>query len=371
MTTADAIIRLILIGGMLLLLVGGLVGIMAIWFLRGRDPHTGLVADILSVPPDDLPPGAAGALLDEHADHEDVVATLLGLGRHGAVTIVARPAKNPKARDYLITLVDPAAVANRIERDMLEVLFGASPAPGQSTLLSQVRGAFTRHEPKVRDDLYAELVRRGYFAENPHATRVRWRRIAWSGLFASVLVGLLVTVLVDPFGILTTLAAVAVWGVLVPVSRHMPRKTTEGAEAAAKWRAFRRYLESLTTQRDLPEAGEIFDRYLAYAVAFRLERQWIGAFAARGARTPGWFGMPDVGDVVIIGDIANTGEALGNVGGAIGSVGVPDVSMPDLSMPDVQGLADTLGGSLQAASDGLGGLLDVAGSIFDAIDFDL
>jgi hypothetical protein len=30
-----------------------------------------------------------------------------------------------------------------------------------------------------------------------------------------------------------------------------------------------------------------------------------------------------------------------------------------------------LGGSLQGASDGLSGLLDSAGSIFDGIDFDL
>lgn len=189
-----------------------------------------------------------------------------------------------------------------------------------------------------------------------------------------MVIGLLATKLVDIVAIFTTIAAVIVWAALVPVSRHMPRKTATGAEAAAKWRAFRRYLVSLTEQRDLPEAASVFDRYLSYAVAFRIDRQWIEAFSRAGARAPGWFGMPeigDVGDVVVVGDMSGAGRALGDIGGAIGSAGVPDVSLPDVSMPDVQGLADTLGGSLQGASDGLSGLLDLAGSIFDGIDFDL
>ncbi len=375
MTTTDAIIRLALIGGMVLLLVGGLLLILGIWYLRGRDPQTGLVADIISEPPDDLPPGAVGTLLDEHADHEDVVATLLGLGRNGAVTIEQVPSANRRVRDYLITLLHPDRITDRIERDLLVVLFGTSPQAMQEVRLSDVRGRFARHEPQIRDDLYNELVTRGYFPENPHTQRQRWRRIAWIGFGLSFVIGIILAITVDPVALATMVAAMVVWGVMVRVSRHIPRKTEKGAEAAAKWRAFKRYLQSIEKQRSLSEASDIFDRYFSYAVAFGIEREWIRAFAKAGAAKPAWFGGVDVGDVVIagdlgnlgdIGDIAGAGRVIGEIGGSIG-----DVSLPDVSMPDVQGLSDMLGGTLQGASDGLSGLLDAAGSVFDAIDFDL
>lgn len=376
MDTTEAIIRLTLIGVMILLLVGGLIFILVLWYLRGRDPHIGLVADILSEPPDDLPPGAVGTLLDEHADHEDIVATLLGLGRNGAVTIESVPGRKRMSRDYLITLFHPRRITNRIEQDLLHVLFGANPQPMMEVHLNQVRQRFAQAQPKMRDDLYAELVQRGYFKRNPHHTRNRWRKIAWFGFVLSLVVGIVLAITVDPVALATMVAGMILWGVMIRMSRHMPRKTREGAEAAAKWRAFRRYLESIHKERNLQEASDIFDRYFSYAVAFRIDRQWIRDFSKAGAAKPAWFGGADIGDVVLVGDIgdiaghagslAGTGDVLGDMAGSVGNL-----SIPDISIPDIQGLSDVVGGSLQGASDGLSGLLDAAGSIFDGIDFDL
>lgn len=372
MNSTEAVVRLVLLGTMLLLLVGGAVAMLLLWYLRGRDPHTGLVADILSEPPDDLSPGAVGTLLDEHADHEDVVATLLGLGRNGAVVIEAASTPNPRARDYRITLLHPERITRPLERDLLRVLFGPDPQPMMEVLLDQVRSRFVDAEPKIRDDLYEELVQRHYFAMNPHQTRERWRRISRAGLVLSLVVGLILSVLVDPFAIATTIASAIIWTAMIRMSRHMPRKTPEGSEAAAKWRAFKRYLQSIEPQRDLKEASDIFDRYLSYAVALKMDRQWIGMFSAVGVAKPGWFGGPDIGDIVILGDMGNLGDVAG-AGRLFGDLGgsVPDMSMPNVSGTSMQGAADALGGSLQVASDGLTGLLDAAGSIFDDIDFDL
>ncbi len=52
---------------------------------------------------------------------------------------------------------------------------------------------------------------------------------------------------------------------------------------------------------------------------------------------------------------------------------MPDIdmpSMPDLSGVDLQGVSDAAGGGLQGLSDEFSGLLDLAGSIFDAINND-
>jgi hypothetical protein len=88
-----------------------------LWYVRGRDPATGMVAEYITAPPDDLPPGAAGTLLDERADHEDVVATLLGLARHGAIVIhEIKPDGDAKARatDYGLEIIAPEKTESQL-----------------------------------------------------------------------------------------------------------------------------------------------------------------------------------------------------------------------------------------------------------------
>ncbi len=398
MSAFDALLRVIFLGAMLLVLAGGGVGLLILWYLRGRDPHTGVVAEFLPTPPDDLPPGAAGTLLDEHADHHDVVATLLGLARHGAVEIVqlvpeprgrGRPNRHLPA-DYELILRDPSKCASALERELLLIIFGPDARPGATVRLSDIKPAFVEAEPVMRDLLYAELVTRGYFPRSPRGTRRRWQLLGWAGLVASVLLGLVLAVTVDVFALFPTAAAVVLWGATIRLSRALPKKTVAGAEAAAKWRAFRRYLSEIERYEHVSKAQELFERYLSYAVAFGLDREWLRTFAAAGAARPRWYHesrgdvfIPgEVGDLGDLGDIIAVGHMLDMVGHAGGgpsdlpdfSGGVPDVpnvGMPDFSGVDLQGASDLAGGSLQDVSDGLGGLLDSAGSVFDAIDFDV
>ena len=47
----------------------------------------GAVAAYLATPPNDLAPGAAGALVDEEVHERDIVATLVDLGNRGVLRI--------------------------------------------------------------------------------------------------------------------------------------------------------------------------------------------------------------------------------------------------------------------------------------------
>jgi hypothetical protein len=396
MSSGTALLHLVFIALMLVLLAGGTVGLLILWYMRGRDPHVGKSAEYVEFPPDDLPPGAAGTLIDEHADHNDVVATLLGLGRHGAVTIqeIGQSEQLQKqgrsvAHDYEITVVDPNGVESKVERSLLKVLFPGDIAPGTSTLLSDVKQRFTAAEADIRDALYLEMVDRDYFKVSPATTRMRWRRGAWIGLVLSVIVGLFLTIRVDPFAALATIASVILFIALIRMSRVMPQKTSIGAEAAQNWRAFKRYLQSIDKYKNLKESSDLFDRYFSYAVAFGLQKQWVTAFARAGARNPAWFSPSgnfgggrgnagDIGDVLI--DSMWMGHMAGHIGGGSsdlgGGIDLPNVNMPNIGMPDLgnvdmQGMSDVFGGGIQGASDGLSGLLESAGSIFDAIDFDI
>jgi len=382
--TAEALLHLGFIVGMAFLLVGGIVALIVLWYVRGRDPVTHMHAEYITEPPDDLPPGAAGTLLDETVDHQDVVATMLGLARHGAIEILEIPADPEQKRrrsEYELIVVDPSMVESRLEKDLLNVLFNGDPKPGDRERLGDVKARFDAHEPMIRHDLYQEMVDRGYFKTAPDVTRRRWKIVSWVGLVASVVIGLIVTSLTDAFALLPTAAAVVVWVIMIRMSKSMPQKTKHGAEAAAQWRAFRTYLRSISTYENVEEAKPLFDRYLSHAVAFGIEKQWLSTFAAVGATAPAWINTSPldgggwvIGDAVF--DTIQAGRIFGHVGGGVGDVNLPNVDLPNVGMPDLGGLdVDTLssamGGGLEAASGGLAGLLDIAGGIFDSIDFDL
>jgi len=381
MDSGTALLHLIFLSAMILILVGGLVLILLLWYVRGRDPHIGPVAEYLEEPPDDLPPGAAGTLLDEHADEHDVMATLLGLARHGAVEITE--VEEGRLRDFTLTLVHSDRIEDRVERDLLTVLFGPNPQPLQEVRLSKVRGSFMAARDRIRHDLYREMVERGYFTRSPDETRRRWRIVSCVGMVASIVTGLVLTILTDAWALLPAIAGVIIWVIMLRVSRGMPQKTRHGAEAAAKWRAFRNYLRNIRKYESLERATDLFDRYLSYAVAFELERQWVKDFERAGAPVPRWYHsagdilvLPQAGEVLW--DATQIGRAAGHLGDA-GTLDIPDVGgMPNIDMPNVdissigdglQGASDLVGGGLQGASDGLFDLLDNAGSIFDIFDW--
>jgi hypothetical protein len=151
----------------------------------------------------------------------------------------------------------------------------------------------------------------------------------------------------------------------------MPRKTPEGAEAAAKWNAFKRYLDDIEKYEKLDEAKGVFDKFLPFAVAFGLERSWVNKFAAVNAPMPEWYGTPypagipgqtpygrrrgGFGPIVVI-----PGGMGGNRGGGGGGGNV--------DIPDIQDMSDSAAGGLQGMSDSLTGMFNTAGRIFSGFN---
>lgn len=391
----SALLNLMFLGGGLLLAVAGGIGVYGLWYTKGRDPHSGLVAEFLPGPPDDLAPGAAGALLDEEVNERDAVATLLDLGHNGAVSIKEVEATGVLGiggrTDFKLTLLDQSKVTRELDRDLLKVLFGQDPQNGATKMLSEVRRQFDSYRDALADDLYAELVARGYFTGSPKSTRERWGKIGKRLLIATIIAGvaLLIAFAGDaPLVLLPIVALIVLSLVLMRLSRAMPRKTQAGAEAAAKWQAFRRYLDDIEKYEQLEESEAIFDRNLPYAVAFGLEESWVGKFARVSAPTPDWFeGIPGGGFGGDVFDMGPGGGQLGRrrgrtfwgggtIGGGFGGDswdregsggGGGGFDMPDVDMPDLQDVSDKTGKGLQGSSDSLMGLLNVAGAVFGAM----
>jgi hypothetical protein len=253
------------------------------------------------------------------------------------------------------------------------------------TKLSEVKSRFDAHRDELAKDLYAELVAKGYFTRSPEETRTAWQGGTRVGLIVAIVVGLGVCAVFVADASLVLLPVVVGIGlafVLYRLSAAMPRKTRAGAEAAAKWRAFRRYLDDIEKYEGVDEATETFDTYLPYAVAFGLEQSWVAKFASVRTPTPAWYqGIPGGfgGDVFLPRDWDRAprrrrgGTVVGGGGGwgggswGGGGWGGDRGGGVDVDLPDFQDMSDRAGRSLQGSSDGLSSMLNIAASVFSAM----
>ena len=294
-----------LAAGVITLLVSG-IGFSLAWLIHGRDPRVGPITEAIETPPDDLPPGLVGALVDEHVQFQDVLATLLDLASRNVVRI------HETGRDqgvagigggytHELEMVDPRKPLRPYEDTVLFAIFGQSGygrTQGQKVPLGPEQLISHREAKAIASAYYEELIERQLMAESPQSTRRRWYVIA--AMFMSiVVVGLVVMSFAVDYApdelrsvVAAAVAAMAVLSIVYGwmVAFLMPAKTRQGAEASARWKAFRRFLKGIDERDSLTRSQEVFERYLPYAVAFRLEHSYVHTFSVAGRTMPAWFG---------------------------------------------------------------------------------
>ncbi|GAA1306874.1 DUF2207 domain-containing protein [Saccharothrix xinjiangensis] len=283
------------LGALVLLLLGGAV---LLWYLRGRDaralasdvgPVDVLVTDaagrVAFASPDGVLPGQVGTVVDEHVDVVDVTATIVDLAVRNYVWI-----EEVAGLDWRFVRRNPADPSlSGYERAVYEALL---PDGVDAVLLSELRGRRIDLS-RVRDELYADVVAKNWFARRPDAERNLWW---WAGVGLGVLGAVLTAVLaLVGTGALFGLVVVAAGVALAVGARSMPARTKRGSALLEHVRGLRGYLHTATPQ-DIPDADRemVFSRSLPYAVVLGETERWLAAFA--GTR-PGlyWFGEAESG----------------------------------------------------------------------------
>lgn len=295
----------------LLLLVGGALALLLMWFLGGRDRPVALPAEYINAPPADpaaasglpLTPALAGTLIDEEANVRDVLATLVDWAQRGIINIRAMPQGAQTADpndDFVYERIgtDAPPLQYQYERELMQRLWQGET----SRNIGYIREKFTASRKEMFDSLYDELVRLGYFKSRPDRVRAAFTAIAWlllilvcsGGFLFQIFVGVVYTgdlsfswSALAPWLVLFVLACVAMY-----LARFMPRKSPQGAQAAARWNAFKRYLEHIEKYTDVAGAKDQFEKYLPYAVAFGLDKTWVDKFAAVDTPAPAWYFPP-------------------------------------------------------------------------------
>ena len=287
------VLNFVLLLTTLALAVFGGLALVGLWYGRGRDPGVGVVPATLSEPPGDLPAGVVGTLVDEQADVQDVVATLVDLANRGVLgmTEAHQPELVGSPRDYRLELLRTDLLGLRpYEKTVLATLFRGGE---RAIRLSDVKDRFVASIPLLQDQLYAEVERAGFFTKDPERVRRRYRSIGTTLLVVGLVGGALALFLVASYVELVPLPFV-VLALLGLATRRaasaMPARTRAGALEAARWRAFGTFLRDEQRRDALDAERDRLEPWLPYAVALGVDKTWVRNLASVGSPPPRWYG---------------------------------------------------------------------------------
>lgn len=372
--TTKPVVDLGFLGLALVLLFGGPAGVIALYNAKGKDPNVGLVAEYLSEPPD-ITPGIAGTLIDERADMQDVIATLVDLARRGVITMQEdAPDKTFGFSSQNYTFSRGPQFGQSGLHDYEQKLIDAIGLNGgDSVELKNLRNKFYAKIPGLKKALYAGLQKDGLYNHNPESVRSQY-----AGLGVLLLVLAAVSVCASFF-----MLALSEWALCLPVglgvtgifmlifAPKMPLRTRKGADLHMRAQAFKRYLQNIEKYGSLEDAKERFDTFLPFAIAYGLERTFVAKFAKVDAPIPPWY-VPYGPVVIHSGPYGYPGGGIGAGGGASRQKSMPGA--PDIggaaSAPGqggLSGLDKSLTGGLAAMSANLTGMFTSVSTAFNSV----
>ena len=152
----------------LLFLLGGPAALYLLWYRLGRDKPVDMVAEYLPEPPDDLAPGVVGTLLDEQADMQDIIATLVDLAQRKVISITEeKTGQFQVARDFIYRYENRKLPVSAFEQLLLDSLFEING----EVRLSDLKDKFHKELPALKRALYDDVTAHGFFARSPEKVR--------------------------------------------------------------------------------------------------------------------------------------------------------------------------------------------------------
>ncbi len=266
-----------------------------IWSKIGKDPDRRPVAARYE-PPDGMTPFEAGVLVDNRPDMRDVTSTLVDLAVRGWLVIEELEEQKlfglVKDTDYAFELQRPLSAAGTLkqhERLLLESLFrGDRDARVRA---SDLENSFYKDLPGIKSALFDQLVGDGFYRSRPDRMQGAW---IGGGLAVAVLLGVIGTIVAGNWGMseLTVIVAAVLCGlILVGFGILMPARTVAGARAQEAVLGFQEFLDRVESDRfrRMITGPEMFEKFLPFAMALGVEKQWARAFDDMMTEPPNWY----------------------------------------------------------------------------------
>ncbi|HEU5210116.1 MAG TPA: DUF2207 domain-containing protein [Longimicrobiales bacterium] len=294
-TTFERATGLLAANGILIAPLLALVFMHGWWRRHGRDPEQLSIVPQYE-PPKDLTPGEVGILVDNTADMRDVTATIVDLAVRGYLVIEDEQDEHlfglVKTRDYAFVLTRPHGEWGELrphERAMLNALF-----TGESrtrVTMDELENTFYKDLADIRKRLMESLVEHGFCTRRPD--RVIGMYVALA-IVSGVVIGLGGSALLSARGespLPAIIAGVLTGIVMLAYGTLMPARTVRGARTREHALGFSEFLRRVEKDRfeRVIRTPEMFEKFLPFAMAFGIEKNWARAFDDIYREPPDWY----------------------------------------------------------------------------------
>jgi uncharacterized membrane protein len=267
-----------------------------LWWMRGRDPRLRSIAAQYE-PPNQLTPGEAGTLVDDSANMRDITASIVDLAVRGYMVIEEvqkdRMLGLMHEKDYNFILQKDRSQWSALkthEQALLDGFFTLGTA-GETISMDSLQNRFYKTLPVMRSGIFDSLVSQGFYKRRPDSVRSTY-------IGAGVIVGVLMIwgggamaralgIAPLPFiagGIISAL-------VICAFGWFMPAHTEQGTRALENVLGFEDFLNHVEADRfnRTIKTPQMFEKFLPFAMAFGVEKNWSKAFDGIMTQPPGWY----------------------------------------------------------------------------------
>ena len=264
-----------------------------LWNRYGRDPRRLSIAPAYE-PPADMTPAEAGTLTDNNPDPHDITATIVDLAVRGFLTIEERK------EEALFGLISDTSYTFRKTRDRKEwaalqkheqYILAALFADGDTVEDSDLKNKFYKSLNLIRESLLDRLVERGYYKKRPDVVKTIW---VLTGIASTVAILFLGFYLNDRAGIdspAPIIAAALTGVIMIGFGLFMPTRTVFGVRTLEHVLGFEDFLNRVESDRfeRVIKTPELFEKYLPYAMALKVDSNWCRAFEGIYSTPPSWY----------------------------------------------------------------------------------
>ena len=266
------------------------------WWTWGRDPRLRPIAAQYE-PPDKLTPGEVGTLVDNSVDMRDITASIVDLAVRGYLTIEEKQKDKflglTHTKDYVFHLKKPRAEWSGLqahEQTLLDGLFSSGNA-GDLVTLDQLQNSFYTNIPIIKNQIFASLVGRGYYTHRPDTVRSAYLIFGFVTGVIGIGAG---NWLSNHFGMAPMpfiVAGVLTGAIICGFGWFMPARTTTGARALEGILGFEDFLAHVESDRfnRMIKTPEMFEKFLPFAMALGVEKNWSKAFQGIYTQPPQWY----------------------------------------------------------------------------------
>ncbi|MBI4475039.1 MAG: DUF2207 domain-containing protein [Acidobacteria bacterium] len=263
-----------------------------LWHTRGRDPRQLPIA-VKYAPPEGMTPAEIGTLIDNTPNMRDITATIVDLAVRGHV-LIEEDEENRRLgwsdTEYVFHKRTPTKQGRALkphEEELLNALF----ASGTKVQLSNLKNKFYEYVPFIKDCIYDELMKRRYYDHRPDNVKATYIVVAlllgFLGIVGGGILSETLGIQMQSFVLAGVLSAASIAG----FGWFMPARTVTGVRALEGVLGFEEFLGRVEADRfaRMVKTPELFEKFLPFAMALGVEKQWVEAFEDICKTPPEWY----------------------------------------------------------------------------------